>query len=92
MIDFRFIKGLILLIINSCENTVYRAILHIRIHLYNKSIINFISSFNTYHFNSSTLILIENIKSNTIKRHIDNTFYPLSQKTILRICHFTLKD
>ncbi len=53
---------------------------------------NIISCFNTNYFNPSILIFIKNIKSNTIKRHIDNTFNPLFQKTILRISHLTLKD
>ncbi len=62
------------LIINNCENTTFFVMQHIRILLYNKSIIYFIRCFNTYHFNSSTFILTENIEPNTIKRHINNTF------------------
>lgn len=81
-----------MLIINNREDTTFFVMLHVRILLYNKSFINFISSFNTYHFYPSTLTLTEKIKSNTIKRHINNIFDTLFQETILRICNLTLKD
>lgn len=81
-----------MLIINNREDTTFFVMLHVRILLYNKSIINFISSFNTYHFYPSTLTLTEKIKSNTIKRHINNIFDTFFQETILRICNLTLKD
>lgn len=81
-----------MLIINNRENTTFFVMLHIRILSYNKSIIHFIRCFNTYHFNSSIFILAENIKSNTIKRHINNASDAFFQETILRISHLTLKD
>lgn len=81
-----------MLIINNRENTTFFVMLHIRILSYNKSIIHFIRCFNTYHFNSSIFILAENIKSNTIKRHINNASDAFFQETILRISHLTLKN
>ncbi len=92
MIIYLIYKWDNMLIINSCGNAVFFAMLHIRIHLYDKGIINFISSFNAYYFNPFTLILTENIKTNTIKRHVNNTFNSFFQKTILCLCHLAFKD
>ena len=58
---------------------------------YYNCVIYFICCFNPQYFNSSIVILIEDIESYTVKRFLYDFLYAFFQQTILSFCHFTLK-